>query len=1513
MKWTDILQDERYTTALPEEKRAIFEDWYDNTIRTDPRYLPELESQIRNDLLTTPPPTPPLTPEQATERAVGLEPVQEAFKGFAEGYGAPPPQQPVDLTIPEEGALRVAPPKTIMDRITEVVARPFIRSREEEIARSQNIYAISEELELPRDVVSKNYNKLTRELGFKDEFTPVKLLETAIMFPIVAGAITAPGLTALGVGGFMALSEIESFVINKIKGEDYKFLQQKGLKELLPEEANEFTRDMVDIIDFIAKAATLGGIKAKAPKLFNKFTKDITTNYKLPRELYISPEKVKSSFKLEKDISKFELQMLRDLGMSAKEYRVALQKGVSVKVPVEKVTTIADKPYWAKLKSLFNVKPFEEIRVARPGPARPTVAFLPAPAKPTKPVTAFKPIARPPIAPEAPIKQPWQMTKGKYLEQQKQELLKIPKPAREQIVKQAATALGYKGEMERTHRLSVKQAFVEGKPIAKEVLADYPELAKPPVKPEVKEVKEIKVRKKPVYNIEKAVDKHDFRTLIKAGNVKFPAELAKNFAPEEVKKTQLLFSKEGTSLDKYAQELATTHPELGIKTGDDLWRKAIQQTGQITKTSKELAIEAEIEYNKLIQEEAEYAETEKIKATEIKSLERDAKKEVQGEVALQYGEDITEEAMKFDPAEFEKATIIEKTKAGEQILMPGAPERVVPTEKIKPKPGVKIKEEPLFELKKAKLGKQQKELFEPAKREPEEAGFIKISGQLEGLKKAKDKLITAIDVEYPFKQMGAAKTGLQIKTILSKRATGEEKALLAVKGLGKFKLSKQDFSELAFVSERPGKFVQLSPEMRKKYSPAYKHIRKYFDDYWKVLNKRLPEKFQLPWPKSRIMRNMGEVSHLTETIRKTHTKEYQDLYNRKFLKKSPEDRRTELSARIKELKAENTFLKSKKIQFVHIPVRLWLADKLDKNPALYKQLISGTFKGILGRETLTIDHLVQAGMVSKGDVDIRDIMASYGRYVDNQLAQLDILDMAKAEGKAKFIGEAPDDWVELPVRMAPALKGYKLEPVFAEALEKYFESLKSSGHAISRFMAIAKMFQFINPLFLPMYDVVQAGMLGSLFTPKMPLYLARGIRDVAKKTPAYFEAYEKGLFSTPFTNPFAQFQKDVDKIKKLQDNSGNYLLQALDKVKEDLIIPVKETIQFKPGVLKIPYNIIKDIYNLNWGVAWGMDKVIRMMSYNYLLDKGFMPEEAAQLAAKFHADYSSVPPETRKLMNKIWFTPTFEIVMNKLYVEMIKNAIQLPFKTEHKSLIDMGKIKGTDPTVYEMKKKKIFARGLLYMAGILFGKDALITRGLGFERQQFSRRYFSEFQDEQDQTKEVVLVFANPANLWNRYYYSFKPSESDTNILERTTRFFRYKLHPVYQLGIELAQNKRRDFKPVYNPFDDPEYIVADILKYSTGRIVRLTEEILKGGEDVTAQESFKALQQATNELWGWTLRPITFRYIRNLKDRRKAYELRKVTNEFEKYIIKATDIGSETWQKRIENYQKKMERISEQ
>ena len=87
------------------------------------------------------------------------------------------------------------------------------------------------------------------------------------------------------------------------------------------------------------------------------------------------------------------------------------------------------------------------------------------------------------------------------------------------------------------------------------------------------------------------------------------------------------------------------------------------------------------------------------------------------------------------------------------------------------------------------------------------------------------------DVEYPYAKIGAPKTGLAIKTFLSKRAAGEEKAIKAIWDLGKYKLSKQDYSLLAFIAERPGLFATLTDAQKKLFSPAYQHIRKYFDDY----------------------------------------------------------------------------------------------------------------------------------------------------------------------------------------------------------------------------------------------------------------------------------------------------------------------------------------------------------------------------------------------------------------------------------------------------------------------------------------------------------------------------------------------------------------------------------------------------------------------------------------------------------------------------------------------------------
>ncbi len=95
-----------------------------------------------------------------------------------------------------------------------------------------------------------------------------------------------------------------------------------------------------------------------------------------------------------------------------------------------------------------------------------------------------------------------------------------------------------------------------------------------------------KIRKPPSYNLKKAVERGDYRTIIRASNIAFPAELAKNFAPEEIKKIQFLFAQEGIPLDSKVSELKQQFPNLNIENDADLIRKAIDQTGKVLKKAE---------------------------------------------------------------------------------------------------------------------------------------------------------------------------------------------------------------------------------------------------------------------------------------------------------------------------------------------------------------------------------------------------------------------------------------------------------------------------------------------------------------------------------------------------------------------------------------------------------------------------------------------------------------------------------------------------------------------------------------------------------------------------------------------------------------------------------------------------------------------------------------------------------------------------------------------------------------
>lgn len=91
-------------------------------------------------------------------------------------------------------------------------------------------------------------------------------------------------------------------------------------------------------------------------------TKDIIETNQLPRNVYISPEAVKSIFVDSSKISPEEAAMLKELGLDGKGYRDAIKNGVSIEIPSEKIITIADKPWFAKVKGIFGIEP-DSVRI----------------------------------------------------------------------------------------------------------------------------------------------------------------------------------------------------------------------------------------------------------------------------------------------------------------------------------------------------------------------------------------------------------------------------------------------------------------------------------------------------------------------------------------------------------------------------------------------------------------------------------------------------------------------------------------------------------------------------------------------------------------------------------------------------------------------------------------------------------------------------------------------------------------------------------------------------------------------------------------------------------------------------------------------------------------------------------------------------------------------------------------------------------------------------------------------
>jgi hypothetical protein len=726
------------------------------------------------------------------------------------------------------------------------------------------------------------------------------------------------------------------------------------------------------------------------------------------------------------------------------------------------------------------------------------------------------------------------------------------------------------------------------------------------------------------------------------------------------------------------------------------------------------------------------------------------------------------------------------------------------------------------------------------------------------IQKGLDKL----DVESAFKRLGAKETGLALKLYHPRRNVEIDKGIKAAKELTKkFKgLGRADFEKLTLLASKERKLDTLTPEEQAKYREPLKIVREFFDKYADQLQKLAV--IEDPWPYSAIRRMSLELQNYREAL--------------KLGSKDPEKLRKE----IKDREVAIDFLERAKVKYVHIP-RFWLETFWQKNRDNAPKILTEFFRE---RKTLDLEqlanYLLKEGYIKKSDMDVRKIMLAYSHFAGHKIGLAEIFDNAKKEGLVKPAGEAPDNWVPLQPRRFPTLKGMRMHPELVDYIERNFmrRGAEWMPPYIGNIMGTIKSLQFYNPFNLSQYSAVQTMWTGALTSPKTPKTIIDTFRSMIKKDADYQEAAYWGAFAEPFTPTFRQAERRIEKFM-----TQNPLKKALKYVNP---------------------------YELSWTMAWWFENSFKMMSYKGLRKQGFAPKEAAQIAAKTGADYASIPPATRKFLNKILFTPSFTISMIKTTAEMMGAGAKI---LSHPKLL-------AEKTP-EAKYTRTMARGAMLFAGGLAAREILL-HALGFKTDRFGIKYYKTIKDDEGNEKELVVHIPTPDNVILRYAYDLLSIGKADNQLEELANRAKWKLHPIWQLGVELLSKKRVDGQPLYDPTkSDRAEIVKDVLVYSVRRILRISELIPEAGEgSLSKVKAFKALQDDLGKLGGSILSAYSIPYIRNLKERRLMYQMNDLLNFFKQMTLakppkndEEAEKASKWLQEKLEEFQKKFEETQEE
>ena len=718
-----------------------------------------------------------------------------------------------------------------------------------------------------------------------------------------------------------------------------------------------------------------------------------------------------------------------------------------------------------------------------------------------------------------------------------------------------------------------------------------------------------------------------------------------------------------------------------------------------------------------------------------------------------------------------------------------------------------------------------------------------IKNEIPRLRKAGEKLHDIVDVESPFIRHGAKETAFHAKNFFTKWSLIEGEAPIVGREIAR---------AVNFDPARLRYEIVAAAESRRSLKSSPKEIRKaakILHDYFEKSKGEYKARGVDIDFKKRILNDIN-----AKTDKATDPKKIAEL---RLLRRKAND-----------------------LEFVHIPSALWFEKTLGRPEGARSVLkVLAEQK----RKTFNIKSLIDRGIIKPEDVKVSDILSSYARRKGRDFALLDLVAAAKKDGlaiKVKKNAEIPDTFVDVP-KTAPILKGHKIHPVLFDFINDITGKGLDLGK-VGSFLSLTKMAAFINPLILPMYDVMQHGMLAAVakwgkgVKTNIPgKFLAEGIRDYIKRSPEYIEAFENGLFSKPYNNPFQS-------LKGVTEWSMKNRQQKFLRMAESLY----------------PWKTVQSIYNASWHMAWEMDAAIRMGAYKLLRSKGLSPRDAAQVGALFHGDYASVPAKIRRILNVPFFTPTFKLAMGKLYYNMVKGAIQAPLK-------GIGLKKNVSP------RMKYYAAGL---AGLLIANTVknLVMEWHGFETDQWGRRWKKEVESSDGKKKELMVTFSDPSNVAQKYV--FRAIQSFAAEKEKPFIDFvsanRWEIHPLWRSIVEALMNQNPKGEKIYSIVESgtsDQYLKQSW--YITKNIVRLFGSFDPEQYD---KEGLELLEKETNRAMTATVKLLAFAYTRNPEGVRKALKLKRFNDEFRREIIFRAIKRKKIDPELIEKYRKKVDKLKD-